>query len=55
MNKPLTLTLGALALAAHLGAGAAEPIKVGLMLPSTGTFAALGDMITKGFKLAIDE
>ncbi len=55
MNKPLTFTLGALALAAHLGAGAAEPIKVGLMLPSTGTFAALGDMITKGFKLAIDE
>jgi branched-chain amino acid transport system substrate-binding protein len=25
------------------------------MLPATGTFAALGDMIEKGFKLAIDE
>ncbi|MCP5270714.1 MAG: ABC transporter substrate-binding protein [Burkholderiaceae bacterium] len=55
MKKTITLTLGALALAAHLAAGAAEPIKVGLMLPSTGTYAALGDMITKGFKLAIDE
>ena len=55
MKKTLPFTLGALALAAHLGAAAAEPIKVGLMLPSTGTYAALGDMITKGFKLAIDE
>ena len=55
MKKTITLTLGALALAAHVAATAAEPIKVGLMLPSTGTFAALGDMITKGFKLAIDE
>ncbi|RVT51530.1 ABC transporter substrate-binding protein [Rubrivivax albus] len=55
MKKTLPFTLGAVALATHLAAGAAEPIKVGLMLPSTGTFAALGDMITKGFKLAIDE
>ncbi|RVT50039.1 ABC transporter substrate-binding protein [Rubrivivax albus] len=55
MKKTITFTLGAVALATHLAAGAAEPIKVGLMLPSTGTFAALGDMITKGFKLAIDE
>jgi branched-chain amino acid transport system substrate-binding protein len=30
-------------------------IKVGLMLPYTGTFAALGTAITNGFKLAIDE
>ena len=55
MKKTTTFTLGAVALATHLAAGAAEPIKVGLMLPSTGTYAALGDMITKGFKLAIDE
>jgi branched-chain amino acid transport system substrate-binding protein len=55
MKKTLVFTVGAVALATHLAAGAAEPIKVGLMLPSTGTFAALGDMITKGFKLAIDE
>ena len=31
------------------------PIKVGLMLPATGTFAALGDMIEKGFKLYVQE
>ncbi|MEO7156413.1 MAG: ABC transporter substrate-binding protein [Vicinamibacterales bacterium] len=30
-------------------------IKVGLMLPYTGTFAALGTAITNGFKLAIEE
>ncbi len=29
------------------------PIKVGLMLPATGTFAALGDMIEKGFRLHV--
>ena len=33
----------------------AGPIKVGLMLPTTGTFAALGDMIEKGFKLHVQE
>jgi branched-chain amino acid transport system substrate-binding protein len=31
------------------------PIKVGLMLPATGTFAALGDMIEKGFRLHVQE
>jgi branched-chain amino acid transport system substrate-binding protein len=56
MKKITTLTLGAIALATHLGVAAQQaPVKVGLMLPSTGTFAALGDMITKGFKLAVDE
>ena len=30
-------------------------LKVGLMLPYTGTFAALGNAITNGFKLAIEE
>ena len=30
-------------------------IKVGLMLPYTGTFAALGTAITNGFKLAVEE
>ena len=33
----------------------AAPIKVGLMLPATGTFAALGDAIEKGFKLHVQE
>ena len=31
------------------------PLKVGLMLPYTGTFAALGDAIEKGFRLHVDE
>jgi len=51
-------TLTALALAATLATGAqaqSTPIKVGLMLPATGTFAALGDAIEKGFKLYVDE
>jgi branched-chain amino acid transport system substrate-binding protein len=30
-------------------------IKIGLMLPYTGTYAALGTAITNGFKLAVDE
>jgi branched-chain amino acid transport system substrate-binding protein len=30
-------------------------VKIGLMLPYTGTYAALGNAITNGFKLAIDE
>jgi branched-chain amino acid transport system substrate-binding protein len=43
-----------------LCAGAAHaqnsaPIKVGLMLPATGTFAALGNMIESGFKLYVQE
>jgi branched-chain amino acid transport system substrate-binding protein len=31
------------------------PLKVGLMLPATGTFAALGENIERGFKLYVDE
>jgi len=46
--------VAALATAA-CGAHAADNIKVGLMLPYSGTFAELGQNITKGFKLAIDE
>lgn len=42
---------------APLGAALAQAgkIKVGLMLPYTGTFAALGVAITNGFKLAVEE
>ena len=39
--------LATLTLAAQ--AQTAPPLKVGLMLPATGTFAALGDAIEKGF------
>lgn len=41
---------------APLGAAhAAEKIKVGLMLPYTGTYAALGNAITNGFKQYVAE
>src|SRR5947208_16274541 len=36
-------------------ASAQQKIKVGLMLPYTGTYAALGTAITNGFKLAVAE
>ena len=54
----MKLTLAATALAAFTLAASAQtvaPIKVGLMLPATGTFAALGDAIEKGFKLHVTE
>lgn len=34
---------------------AQNPIKVGLMLPATGTYAGLGNMIENGFKLYVAE
>src|SRR4030095_5566618 len=46
------------AAALRVGTGTAQAqgkVKIGLMLPYTGTFAALGTAITNGFKLAIDE
>jgi branched-chain amino acid transport system substrate-binding protein len=46
-----TLALAALSAQAQTNA----PIKVGLMLPATGTFAALGTMIENGFKLYVQE
>jgi len=36
-------------------AQAPQKVRVGLMLPYTGTYAALGNAITNGFKLAIEE
>jgi len=55
-----TLPKLASAAAALCAAGATlaqgnAPIKVGLMLPYTGTFAALGNMIENGFKLYVQE
>lgn len=51
-------TLAALTVGALLPIGAAqaaEKIRVGLMLPYTGTFAALGTAITNGFKQYVAE
>jgi branched-chain amino acid transport system substrate-binding protein len=60
MSSPRTLAATALACAALFAAAApalaqTAPLKVGLMLPATGTFAALGDAIEKGFKLYVQE
>ena len=38
-----------------LAIGQQAKLKIGLMLPYTGTFAPLGVAITNGFKLAVDE
>jgi len=38
-----------------LTASSADKVKVGLMLPYTGTYAKLGNSITNGFKLAVSE
>jgi len=33
----------------------AQPLKIGLMLPATGTYTALGDKIEEGFKLYVQQ
>ena len=53
MRAIVTLVAGAMIPLS--GAQAADPVKVGLMLPATGTFAALGTAITNGFKQYVDE
>ena len=58
--RPIPL-LSAAALAAALAVGHGAnaqvntPIKVGFMLPYSGTFASLGNMIESGFKLYVQE
>jgi len=51
----LSTTAAALCLAAAAQAQTSGPIKVGLMLPYTGTYASLGNMIESGFKLYVQE
>jgi branched-chain amino acid transport system substrate-binding protein len=62
MNNPLRTSLVASALVCATAlttplafAQAAPKLKVGLMLPATGTFAALGTAIENGFRLHITE
>ncbi len=60
MKTTFKLTVAALAVATLGAAGQAAaqnnaPIKVGFMLPATGTFANLGAMIENGFKMHVDE
>ena len=56
LQLALAATAAAALLATSMAAHAQQaPLKVGLMLPFTGTFAALGDNIEKGFKLYVQE
>lgn len=54
-----SLNIGALTLAIGTtlsgGVQAADPVKVGMLLPYTGTYAALGEAITNGMNLAIEQ
>ncbi len=57
-SHPARSSLAALALIAMAGAASAQPtgkLKVGLMLPYSGTYTALGVAIENGFKLNVDE
>jgi len=51
----LSTIAGALCLAGLAQAQATSPVKVGFMLPYTGTYASLGNMIENGFKLYVQE
>ena len=56
MLRRTTLALAAVALAAPMAMAQAAPkLKVGLMLPYTGTYAALGNAIENGFRLYVEE
>ena len=53
--RRLTTLAAALCCAAAAQAQGTGPIKVGLMLPATGTFAGLGTAIENGFRLYVQE
>jgi len=55
MNLFRITLISAAVLAASTSAMAQAKLKVGLMLPATGTFAALGTAIENGFKLYVAE
>ena len=55
LNRCSAAALAALLLAASPAAAQGAKVKVGLMLPYSGTYAALGNAITNGFKLAVTE
>jgi branched-chain amino acid transport system substrate-binding protein len=55
LNRRAALALTALALASTAHAQSGEKLKVGLMLPFSGTYTALGVAIENGFKMYVDE
>lgn len=54
-RNTLAVLLASALLATAPAAYAQAKLKVGMMLPSTGTFAALGTAIDNGFKLYVNE
>ncbi len=56
-SRVIHVLVAAALLAVTAGTARAEQpkLKVGLMLPYTGTYAGLGNAITNGFKLAVEE
>lgn len=54
-NRRFPAAFAALLLAAGPALAQGAKVKVGLMLPYSGTYAALGNAITNGFKLAVAE
>ena len=56
-RRPTLILAAALCMGALASSAGAQPqkLKVGLMLPFTGTFAALGTAIENGFKLYVQE
>ena len=55
MMKMRTLAFAAALVATAAAQAQSAKLKVGLMLPATGTFAALGTAIENGFKLYVAE
>jgi branched-chain amino acid transport system substrate-binding protein len=55
MNRRNALAVLAASLLAAFPAAAQNKLKVGFMLPYSGTYAALGDAIEKGFRLYVTE
>jgi branched-chain amino acid transport system substrate-binding protein len=55
MKRSILAAIAAAALFAPLHSFAQAKLKVGFMLPYSGTYAALGDAIEKGFRLYIAE
>ena len=54
-NALARVTLAAALCLVAVGAGAQSKIKIGFMLPYTGTYAALGTAIENGFRLYVQE
>lgn len=55
MPARITTALALTLLASAAIAQSSDPIKVGLMLPTSGTFAELGKTVANGFKLYVSE